>query len=248
MTDYRKLFDLSGRVALVIGGASGIGQAGAEAMAQFGATCVVTDISLPGDRQVDITSTASVNACVERTLKEHGRIDVLLVTPARNMRKRLTEYSDEDFDAVIDLNLKGTFRAARAVARPMMQQKSGSIILLSSIRSVTTEPGQSIYAATKSGIALMAKALAAELAASNVRVNALAPGIVETPLTKPITSNAEWNKAYASRSALGRWAKASEMAGPIVFLASDASSYLTGTVIFADGGWTAIDGRYQPPV
>ena len=248
MTDYRKLFDLTGRVALVIGGASGIGEAGAEAMAQFGATCVVADLSLQGEAHVDVTRTQSVDALVERVLREHQRIDVLLVTPARNMRKRLTEYSDEDFDAVVDLNLKGTFRAARAVAKPMMRQRRGSIILLSSIRSVTTEPGQSIYAATKSGIALMAKALAAELAACNVRVNALAPGIVETPLTRPITSNPQWNEAYASRSALGRWAKASEMAGPIVFLASDASSYLTGSVIFADGGWTAIDGRYQPPV
>ena len=248
MTDYRNLFSLEGRVALVIGGAAGIGQAGAEAMAAFGATCVVADISMAGENHVDVTKTASVNACVENTLKKHGRIDVLLVTPARNIRKRLTAYSDEDFDAVIDLNLKGTFRAARAVAKPMMQQGSGSIILLSSIRSVNVEAGQTIYAATKAGIALMAKALAAELAPSNVRVNALAPGIVETPLTRAITSNPELNKAYASRSALGRWAKASEMAGPIVFLASDASSYLTGTVIFADGGWTAVDGRYEPPV
>jgi NAD(P)-dependent dehydrogenase (short-subunit alcohol dehydrogenase family) len=250
--DYRKLFDLSGRIALVIGGASGIGQAGAEAMAAFGATSVIADLAIEKEssssRHVDVTSTESVDDLISKVLSDHRRIDVLLVTPARNMRKRLTEYSDADFDAVIDLNLKGTFRAARAVAKPMMQQKAGSIILLSSIRSVNVEAGQSIYAATKSGIALMAKALAAELAPSNVRVNALAPGIVDTPLTRPITSNPQWKEAYASRSALGRWASASEMAGPIVFLASDASSYVTGTVIFADGGWTAVDGRYQPPV
>lgn len=258
-TDYRRLFSLEGRVALIIGGGSGIGRAGAEAMAAFGAKCVVADLSLENAKEVasgiggaampvDVTRTASVNDLVEKTLKNHQRIDVLLTTPARNMRKRLTEYSDEDFDAVIDLNLKGTFRVVRAVARPMMQQRSGSIILMSSIRAYSVEPGQSIYAATKAGIAQLTKGLATELAPHGVRVNALAPGIVETPLTKPITSNPEWNQAYASRTALGRWARADEMAGPIVFLASDASSYLTATVIKADAGWTEIDGRYTPPV
>jgi NAD(P)-dependent dehydrogenase (short-subunit alcohol dehydrogenase family) len=147
---------------------------------------------------------------------------------------------------VIELNLKGTFRVARACARVMAERKMGSIILMASIRAVTVEPGQSIYASTKAGIVQMARGLAAELGPSGVRVNALAPGIVATPLTRQIMSNAEWNRAYASRCALGRWAEPEEMAGPIVFLASDASSYVTGTIIFADAGWTAIDGRFEP--
>lgn len=248
--DYRRLFSLEGRVALVIGGASGIGQAAAEAMAAFGAQVVIADIAPAGAGavHVDVTSTASVEAAVGETLQRHGRIDVLLTTPARNLRKRLTDYTDEEFDSVVNLNLKGTFRVARAVAKPMMQQRSGSIILMSSMRAYSVEPGQSIYASTKAGIAQMTKGLATELAQYGVRVNALAPGIVETPLTRPITSNPQWNQAYASRTALGRWARADEMAGPIVFLASDASSYLTATVIKADAGWTEIDGRYTPPV
>ena len=94
----------------------------------------------------------------------------------------------------------------------------------------------------------LARTLAAELGSAGVRVNCIAPGVVETPLTEPIKKNAEWYQAYASKSALGRWASAEEMIGPVVFLASDASSYVTGAVLFVDGGWTAVDGRFTPPV
>ena len=260
--DYRRLFDLSGRVALVVGGGSGIGQAGAEGLAAQGAHVVVADI-VPEDAkgvaerissaggkaasvQIDVRNTAAVDAMVGAVVRDHGRLDVLLTTPAVNLRKRLLDYSDEEFDRVIELNLKGTFRVARACARPMMEKKRGSIILMSSIRSVTVEPGQSIYASTKAGVAQMMRGLACELGPSGVRVNALAPGIVATPLTLPIASNPMWNEAYAKRCALGRWAEPEEMAGPIIFLASDASSYLTGTTLFADAGWTAIDGRFEP--
>src|ERR1700681_619964 len=188
--DYRKLFDLSGRVALVVGGGSGIGQAGAEGMAAQGAHVVVADI-VPADAkgvaerisdaggkatavQIDVRGTAAVDAMVAAVVRDHGRLDVLLTTPAVNLRKRLLDYSDQEFDRVVELNLKGTFRVARA--RPMMEKKRGSIILMSSIRSVTVEPGQSIYASTKAGIAQMMRGLAVELGPSGVRVNALAPG------------------------------------------------------------------------
>jgi len=261
-SDYRALLDLNGRVALVVGGGSGIGQAGAEALAAMGATVIVADVAGASAQSVaehirgaggdadaitmDVRDGAQVERGVEDSVRRHGRLDVLLVTPAVNLRKRFLDYTDEEFDRVVDLNLKGTFRVARACARVMVEQKRGSMILMSSIRSVNVEPGQSIYAATKAGIAQMAKGLAVELGPHGVRVNALAPGIVATPLTQPIMANASWNEAYAQHTALGRWAHAGEMAGPIVFLASDASSYLTGTTLFADAGWTAMDGRYEP--
>lgn len=260
--DFKALFDLTGRIALVVGGGSGIGQAGAEGLAAHGAHVVAADIAggdanavaarirasggRAGALAIDVRDTAAVEAMVAGILREHGRLDVLLMTPAINLRKRLLDYTDEEFDRVIELNLKGTFRVARACARAMAEQKRGSIILMSSIRAVSVEPGQSIYASTKAGIAQMTRGLAVELGPAGVRVNALAPGIVATPLTRTIASNPEWNRAYACRCALGRWAEPEEMAGPIVFLAADASSYLTGAIIFADAGWTAIDGRFEP--
>ena len=260
--DYRALFDLTGRVALVVGGGSGIGQASAEALAAFGAHVVCADVNADAaagvaqriagaggkatHASVDVRSTDSVETLVTGTERDFGRLDVVLATPAINLRKRLLDYTDEEFDRVIELNLKGSFRVARAAGRVMIKHKRGSIILMSSIRSVNVEPGQSIYAATKAGIVQMTRGLAVELGPHGVRINALAPGIVATPLTKPITSNPAWNDAYARHAALGRWAEPEEMAGPVVFLASDASSYLTATTIFADAGWTAIDGRFEP--
>jgi NAD(P)-dependent dehydrogenase (short-subunit alcohol dehydrogenase family) len=251
------LFRLDGKVALVAGAASGIGRAAAQGLAAAGAHVVCADVN---DAQpvaeetsgeaiaLDITDEAAVAKAVHSIRERHGRIDVLVSTPAVNVRKPLLSYTAEEFDKVIRLNLKGTFLIAQAVGKVMLAQKSGSVILLSSIRSVTVEPGQGVYAATKAGLVQMARALAVELGPAGVRVNCIAPGVVETPLTAPIKNNPEWYNAYSARNALGRWASADEMAGPIVFLASQASSYVTGAVLFVDGGWTAIDGRFQPPV
>lgn len=109
------------------------------------------------------------------------------------------------------------------------------------------EPGQGVYAATKAGLVQLMRAAAAELGPSGVRLNAIAPGIVDTPLTAQIRENPEWFEAYSSKSALGRWSRPDELAGAVVYLASDASSFVTGSQLFVDGGWTAIDGRYTPP-
>lgn len=261
---YRNLFDLTGRIALVVGGASGIGRAGAEGLAAFGATCVVADLNTSGAEEtvqrirgaggkaeaiaIDSRNTASVDAAVAGVVERHGALDILLAMPAINIRKRLADYSDEEFDRVVDLNLKGTFRLARAAARPMMKQRRGSIILMSSMRGSTVEPGQSIYGSTKAGITLMTKGLASELAQYDVRVNALAPGLIVTPINKPLRDDTAWYAAYTARTALKRWGQPSEMAGPILLLASDAGSYMTGTTVAVDAGWTVIDGRFEPPV
>ena len=264
MSNFKNMFRLDGRIALVAGAGSGIGRSAARGLAAAGAITICADLNEPSAAKtadeiradggvaeslaLDIASVESVNAAVETIRKKHGAIDVLVSTPAINVRKPLLRYTPEEFDRVLALNLKGNFLIAQAVGRLMREARRGSIVLLSSIRSLTVEPGQGAYAATKAGIVQLARTLAAELGADGVRVNCIAPGVVETPLTAPIKNNPDWYNAYASKNALGRWAAADEMAGPVVFLASDASSYVTGAVLFVDGGWTAIDGRFQPPV
>ena len=259
--DYEKLFRLDGRVAVVIGAGSGIGQAAAQGLAAQGAFVVCADARLDAAEQtareigdaaetvaVDITETESVRQLFHGVKSARGRVDVAVTTPAINVRKPILDYGDDEFDRVIEVGLKGTFRVLREAGRVMAEQGSGSIIAFSSIRSQVVEPGQGVYAATKSGIVQLVRALAAELGPRGVRVNAIAPGVVDTPLTRSIKDRPAWYQAYAAKSVFNRWARADEMAGPVVYLASDAASYVTGTVHFVDGGWTAVDGRFEPPL
>jgi NAD(P)-dependent dehydrogenase (short-subunit alcohol dehydrogenase family) len=197
--------------------------------------------------ELDIRDGAAVRKAMEGIATRAGRLDVAVCTPGLNVRKPMLAYTADDFDRVIELNLKGTFHVLQAAGRIMADQGNGSLIAFSSIRSIIVEPGQSVYAASKAGIVQLVRTLAAELGPRGVRVNAVAPGVVETPLTRPIRDQPDWHAAYATRNALNRWADAEEMVGPTVFLASEAASYVTGTVLFVDGGWTAIDGRFEPP-
>jgi NAD(P)-dependent dehydrogenase (short-subunit alcohol dehydrogenase family) len=260
MFDYSKMFDLSGRRALVIGGASGIGQASALGLAAHGAHVFVADLNAALAEEtvqaikaeggaaealnVDMRDKASIEAAAQKL----GALDALVVTPSINVRKPLLDLTDDEFDRVVDLNLKGVFRVLRAFAPAMAARGKGSIVAFSSVRAQVVEPGQGVYAATKAGTLQMIRALAAELGPSGVRLNAVAPGVVETPLTKPIIDNEAWYRAYAEKSMLKRWAKPAEMAGAVVFLCSDASSYVTGSYLLVDGGWTAADGRFTPPL
>jgi NAD(P)-dependent dehydrogenase (short-subunit alcohol dehydrogenase family) len=260
MFDYRSLFDLGGKSALVVGAGSGIGEASAQGLAAFGARVVCADVDAEAARntadeiraegaeaealELDMTEPRSVDAAVEQV----GTPDVLVSTPSINVRKPVLELTDEEFDRIVELNLKGTFRLIREFGRGMAERGSGSIIAFSSIRGQVVEPGQGIYAATKSGTVQMLRALASEVGPRGVRVNAIAPGIVETPLTAQIKDSPDWYDSYAAKSILGRWAQPSEMVGMVVYLASEASSYVTGAFMLVDGGWTAADGRFTPPL
>jgi NAD(P)-dependent dehydrogenase (short-subunit alcohol dehydrogenase family) len=253
-------FRLDGRVAAVIGAGSGIGEAVAKACAAQGARVACLDVE-PGKAEavargigsgaeaiaVDIRYGAAVESCLTGIHSRLGRLDALVCTPSINVRKTLLQYSEEEFEKVVAINLRGSFNVLRTAGRIMSEAGSGSIVLVSSIRSVAVEPGQGVYAMTKAGIVQLVRAAASELGQKGVRVNALAPGVVDTPLTAPIKSNPAWYGAYADKSILKRWATPEEMAWPTVFLLSDAASYMTGSVLFVDGGWTAQDGRFQPP-
>ena len=263
MLDFRYMFDLHGRTALVVGGGSGIGKSSAIALAAFGARIYCADVNAAGaDTTVGTIRTQGGDAeAVALDMRDSKQIDTLIAqldavhpldilvsTPSINVRKPMLQISDDEFDRVVGLNLKGTFMLMRSVARGMAQRGRGSIIVFASIRADVVEPGQSVYAATKAGTRQLARTLASELGTQGVRVNTIAPGVVETPLTAQIKNNPAWYQAYADKSALKRWAQADEMAGAVVYLASDASSYVTGSVLLVDGGWMAQDGRFTPPL
>lgn len=254
-TDYADLFRLDGRRAVVVGAGSGIGRESALALAAHGAQVVCADRDLAaanataaqGEGMSGYALDVLDSDAVQHAASQLGAVDVLVFTAATNVRKRLLDYTGEEFDRVVSLNLRASFDLVRAFGAGMADRGRGSIIGFSSIRAVTVEPGQGVYAATKAGLVQLLRTAAAELGPSGVRLNAIAPGIVDTPLTAQIRAIPEWSEAYETKSALGRWARPDELAGAVVYLASDASSFVTGSQLFVDGGWTAIDGRYTPP-
>ncbi|HSB19786.1 MAG TPA: glucose 1-dehydrogenase [Anaeromyxobacteraceae bacterium] len=248
------LFDLSGQVALVTGGSRGLGRAMAAALAQAGASLALC-ARTPGDLEsardelraagarvetfrMDVLDPAGVQAAVDAALAAFGRIDILVNDAGVNVRKPVLELSPEEWDRVIDTNLRGYFLVARAVVPQMITRGRGKVINVSSILGAVGLPSQLAYASSKGGVVQMTKVMALEWARQGVNVNAIAPTYFETPLTEPLRQDPERNRFIVERTPMGRWGKPEELAGTVVFLASRASDFVTGQAIYVDGGWT----------
>lgn len=242
---------LSGKVALVTGSARGIGRAIAEAFSAEGATVVVSDVgSDAGAREtlaaleaaggkgmvemLDVSDPAQVDAGVKRILDALGRVDILVNNAGITRDNLLMRMSEEEFDAVLRVNLKGTWLMTKTVSRQMMKQRYGRVINLSSVVGMMGNAGQSNYAAAKAGIIGFTKSMARELAPRNITVNAIAPGFIRTAMTAGLPEAVQ--KGFLGQIPLGRFAEPREVAELALFLASDAASYITGQVIGINGG------------
>jgi NAD(P)-dependent dehydrogenase (short-subunit alcohol dehydrogenase family) len=249
------VFDLRGRVALITGGSRGIGATSAQALASAGAAVVVcsrtesdlqavcTGIKYAGGEAhaivADVTDEAAVERTVEEVVRRFGRLDILLNNAGKNVRKPALELSTAEFDDVLALNLRAYFLCARAAGRVMVEQRYGRVINMSSILSSIGLPNQTAYASSKGAIGQLTRVLAIEWAPFGVTCNALGPTYIETELTRPLYEDPERREFITSRTPMGRWGQPEELAGAIIFLASEASGYMTGQTLYVDGGWLA---------
>jgi len=246
-------FRLDGKVALVTGASSGLGQAIAVALAEAGAdvachgrssgkagdTCV--SINKLGRRGVevsgDMADKTSASRIVEETLEHLGRIDILINNAGTIRRAPAADFTEEDWSAVIEINLSAVFRLAQAAGREMLKQGSGQIINIASLLSFQGGITVPAYTASKAGVAGLTKALANEWASRNINVNAIAPGYMATANTSALRADETRNRQILERIPAGRWGTPDDIAGAAVFLSSAASDYLHGHILVVDGGW-----------
>jgi 2-dehydro-3-deoxy-D-gluconate 5-dehydrogenase len=250
-------FSLKEKSGIVTGGGSGIGKAIAKGLVQAGAEIVIvgrnrerlekaaTEIEKFGGPvialQTDISKIEEIKKVVDRAVKEFGKIDFLFNNAGIVRRAPSEDFTEKDWDETISTNLKGPFFLAQAVARVMISQKrKGKIINTSSLSAVQGGKRVPAYAASKGGLSQVTKSMANDWAKYNILVNALGPGWVKTELTEPLQQDRERYAEITNRIPLGRWADPEDLMGAAVFLASDASDYITGQTIFVDGGWLSI--------
>lgn len=241
---------MDGKVALVTGAARGIGQAIAKKLAEQGCDIALCDLKAEwlaetvgivqaAGRKVqcfeaDVSNGAAVEAVVEGAIKAFGKIDVLVNNAGITKDTLMIRMSEQDWDAVLSVNLKGTFLFTKALARPMMKQRAGVIVNVASIIGLIGNAGQCNYAASKAGVIALTKSAARELAARNIRVNAVAPGFIQTRMTDGLPE--EVRKKMLDAIPMSRFGQPEDVANVVLFLASDASSYMTGQVLTVCGG------------
>lgn len=251
-----KLFDLTGRAAIVTGGSKGLGEAIAAGLASAGANVLVTGrdaetAAAAADRiardhgrkaigvAADVCDCAQVDAMVDRAMTEFGRVDILVNNAGINIRGAIDQIGEDDFRKVQQTNVEGVWRCCKAVVPHLKAQKAGRIINLASTLGVVGLENRTPYAASKGAVVQMTRALALELSAWGVTVNAICPGPFLTEMNLAIKDDEHAKKFIVGAVALGRWGELHEIQGAAIYLASDAGSYTTGSLLFVDGGWTA---------
>ena len=248
-------FSLAGQVALVTGAGRGIGNAIARGFAEAGATVVVNDISPAAAEAArdallaagfkaeaapfDVTDHAAGAAAVDAIVARHGRLDILMNNAGILIRKPVETHDLADWDKVIAVNLTSLYALAREATRHMRKAGYGRIINTASLMGISSRPGVVSYVAAKHGVVGITRALAAELGAHGITVNAIGPGYVETEINKATMADGHFHQLVVDRTPLGRWAAPEELAGPAVFLASPAAAFVTGHVLMVDGGMSA---------
>lgn len=253
--DVRGLFDLKGKVAIVTGASRGLGRGYALNLSAAGANTVllarnqeklanvVSEIQAnEGNaeaRVVDITDFKAVRDCVDEIYGKYGRIDILVNNAGAEIPKYFIDVTEEDYDTIMNTNLKAMYFISQFVAKNMMKQKSGKIINAGSLSSHIGIAGATVYSASKGGVLQFSKALALELAPYNIQVNAIGPGYYHTDMTDPFFKDKAHHQKIMSRIPLGRIGTDNDLAATLIFLASAGSDYITGQIIYVDGGWLA---------
>ncbi|MDA7644732.1 3-oxoacyl-ACP reductase FabG [Verrucomicrobia bacterium] len=250
------IFRLDGKIAMITGGTKGLGLAMAHALASVGAHVAINSrhgaeaegaaaeiATKHGCRAVgveaDVTKPDQINGFVQRVIDELGSVDILITNAGVNVRLPTTELPLEEWQRVIDINLTGPFLCSQAVIPHMLKKGWGRVIHVSSIMGLVGLAGRPPYTASKGGIVLLTKTQALELAEKGVTVNAICPGPFGTEMNKPLLEDPEKYQAFVSKIPMGRWGEMNELDGAVIFLASQTSSFMTGTTLTVDGGWTA---------